>query len=199
MLPIYVSYFAGGGERSTAKTLKNAVGFVIGFTTLFVLLGALAGTLGGFLIKYQSVVNIVLGLIIVFFGLNYVGVFKFNIFNGNSGTADIKDLGFFSSFVFGIIFSVGWTPCVGTFLSAALMQASGEGTALSGMLMLLFYSLGLGVPFLISAILIDKLKNAFTFIKKHYKIINIICGAFLIVIGILMMTGTMGKFLALLS
>ena len=199
MLPVYISYFAGGGERSTAKTLKNAVGFVLGFTTLFVLLGALAGTLGSFLIKYQGIVNIILGLIIVFFGLNYIGIFKFSFFKGNSGTADVNELGFFSSFVFGIIFSVGWTPCVGTFLSAALMQASGEGTALSGMLMLLFYSLGLGVPFLISAILIDKLKNAFTFIKNHYTIINIICGAFLIVIGILMMTGTMGKFLALLS
>ena len=199
MLPVYISYFAGGGERSTAKTLKNAVGFVLGFTVLFVALGALAGTLGSFLIKYQGVVNIVLGLIIVFFGLNYIGVFKFNIFKGNAGSADTGNLGFFSSFVFGIIFSVGWTPCVGTFLAAALMQASGEGTMLSGMLMLLFYSLGLGVPFLISAILIDKLKNAFTFIKNHYTIINIICGAFLIVIGILMMTGTMGKFLALLS
>ena len=199
MLPIYISYFAGGGERSTAKTVKNALGFVLGFTVLFVLLGGLAGTLGSFLIKYQSIVNIILGLIVIFFGLNYIGIIKLNIFKGSAGTANTKDLGFFSSFVFGIIFSVGWTPCVGTFLGAALMQASGKGTAVSGMIMLLFYSLGLGVPFLISAILIDNLKNTFTFIKKHYNIINIICGAFLVVIGILMMTGTIGKILSLLN
>ena len=199
MLPVYISYFAGGGVRSTSKTLKNAIGFVLGFTVLFVMLGALAGTLGSFLIRYSKIVNIVLGLIIVFFGLNYMGILKFNIFKGASGTADTKDLGFFSSFVFGVIFSVGWTPCVGTFLSAALMQASGKGTAVSGMIMLLCYSAGLGVPFLISALLIDQLKSAFNFIKRHYGVINTVCGAFLVIIGILMMTGTMGRFLALLS
>ncbi len=199
MLPIYVSYFAGGGERSTLKTLKNATGFVLGFTALFVLLGALAGTLGSFLIRYQTYVNIILGLIIIFFGLNYIGIFKFNIFKGISNSANVKDLGFFSSFLFGIIFSIGWTPCVGTFLAAALLQASAKGTAISGMIMLLCYSLGLGVPFVISALLIDSFKNAFTFIKRHYGIINIICGVFLIIIGILMMTGTIGRFLAILS
>lgn len=199
MLPIYISYFAGGGERSTGKTVKNAFGFILGFTVLFVLLGALAGTLGSFLIKYRNAVNIVLGLVMIFFGLSYMGVFKFNIFKGNSGSADVKDLGFFSSVAFGIIFSIGWTPCVGTFLSAALMQASVKGTALSGMIMLFLYSMGLGIPFLISAILIDKLKSAFGFIKKHYGIINTVCGVFLIIIGILMMTGTFGSFLALLG
>ena len=136
MLPIYISYFAGGGERSTGKTVKNAFGFILGFTVLFVLLGALAGTLGSFLIKYRNAVNIVLGLVMIFFGLSYMGVFKFNIFKGNSSSADVKDLGFFSSVAFGIIFSIGWTPCVGTFLSAALMQASVKGTALSGMIKL---------------------------------------------------------------
>ena len=101
--------------------------------------------------------------------------------------------------VFGMVFSIGWTPCVGTFLSAALMQASVKGTALSGMIMLFLYSMGLGIPFLISAILIDQLKSAFGFIKKHYGIINTVCGVFLIIIGILMMTGTFGSFLALLG
>ena len=80
MLPIYISYFAGGGERSSRKTLLGAIGFVAGFTVIFVAMGALAGTLGSFLKEHQTAVNIVSGIIVIFFGLNFLGVFKFNIF-----------------------------------------------------------------------------------------------------------------------
>jgi cytochrome c-type biogenesis protein len=110
-----------------------------------------------------------------------------------------KELGFFSSMLFGIVFSVGWTPCVGAFLGSALMLASQQGQAVTGIIMLLCYSLGLGIPFVASAILIDKLKGAFAFIKKNYKTINIVCGALLIVVGVLMMTGLLGRFLTVLS
>lgn len=199
MLPVYVSYFAGGGERDTKKTLKNALGFVLGFTLVFVAMGAFAGTVGGFLNEYQTVVNVITGLIVIIFGLHFLGVVRFNIFKGMQGEVSTKNLGFFSSLLFGMIFSVGWTPCVGAFLGSALMLASQQGKAIVGMFMLLAYSLGLGIPFVFSAILIDKLKIAFQWIKKHYAIINKVCGIFLIVIGILMATGTMGRFLALLS
>lgn len=188
MLPIYVSYFAGGGERSMKKTLKNASGFVLGFTLVFIGMGALAGTLGSFLMKYQTTVNIVTGLIVIFFGLNFLGVFRLNLFRGSDRRVS-GDLNFFSSMLFGIVFSIGWTPCVGAFLGSALALASQQGHVLQGTLMLLVYSLGLGIPFILSAVLIDKLKGTFLFIKKNYKIINIICGIFLILIGILMMIG----------
>ena len=157
MLPIYISYFAGGKERSSKKTIINATGFILGFTLIFILLGTLAGTLGSFLSKYQIALNIITGLIVIFFGLNFIGVFKLNIFKG----ANVKikeDMGFISSLIFGFVFSIGWTPCVGAFLGSALMLASQQGTALKGLLMLLCYSLGLGIPFMISALLIDKLK-----------------------------------------
>ncbi|MBO5037667.1 MAG: cytochrome c biogenesis protein CcdA [Clostridia bacterium] len=199
MLPIYVSYFAGGGERTTRKTLANALGFVLGFTLVFVALGALAGTVGSFLTKYQFAVNIVTGLIVIIFGLNFLGILKLNLFKGMSGSAKTKDLGFFSSALFGIVFSIGWTPCVGAFLGSALMLASQQGKVLTGIIMLLAYSLGLGIPFVISAVLIDKLKSAFNFIKKNYKIINIISGSLLILLGVLMMTGLLGKFLSFLN
>ncbi len=199
MLPIYVSYFAGGGERSTSKTLKNALGFVAGFTILFVAMGALAGTLGGFLRQYQTAVNIVTGLIVVFFGLNFLGVFKLNLFKGMNNSVDKQNLGFFSSILFGIVFSLGWTPCVGAFLGSALMLASQQGKVITGVIMLFVYSLGLGIPFVISALLIDKLKNAFTFIKKNYKVINIICGSFLILVGALMVTGLLSRVLTILA
>lgn len=198
MLPIYISYFAGGSEKNIKKTVKNTLGFILGFTVLFVLMGALAGTFGRILNEYKTVVNIITGLIVICFGLNFLGVLKFNIFKGTKG-ARIENLGFFSSVLFGIVFSIGWTPCVGAFLGSALMLATSQGSAVQGIIMLLLYSLGLGIPFFISAILIDKLKGAFDFIKKHYKIINTVSGALLVVVGILMATGIFDKFLALLS
>lgn len=198
MLPIYISYFAGGGERKTSKTLKNATGFILGFTVIFVLMGALAGSFGKLLTKYSVIVNLITGLIVIFFGLNFIGVFKLNIFKGTK-MAKTENLGFFSSLLFGIVFSVGWTPCVGAFLGSALMMATSQGKVVEGIIMLLVYSLGLGIPFFLSAVLIDKLRGAFNFIKKHYKVINIICGSLLILVGLLMATGVFGKFIALLS
>ena len=199
MLPIYISYFAGGGERSTGRTLKGALGFVTGFTVVFVAMGALAGTVGSFLRQYQTVVNILSGLIVIFFGLNFLGVFKLNLFRGSSRSVKTDNMGFFSAMVFGVIFSIGWTPCVGAFLGSALMLASQQGHVVEGMLMLLAYSLGLGVPFLFSAVLIDRLKGAFNWVKAHYRQVNLVCGGRLVMVGVLMATGMLGKFLTVLS
>ncbi|HIZ56636.1 MAG TPA: cytochrome c biogenesis protein CcdA [Firmicutes bacterium] len=198
MLPIYVSYFAGNGEAgSQARTLKNALGFVCGFTLVFLLLGVFAGSIGSLLRDYQTAVNIVSGLIVIFFGLHFMGVFKFQLFKG-SRPYQTEKMGFFSSLLFGIVFSVGWTPCVGAFLGSALMLASQQGTMLEGMLLLLCYSAGLGIPFLISAVLIDSLKRAFGWIKSHYKIINTVSGCFLVLVGILMATGMLNRLLSLM-
>ena len=198
MLPVYISYFAGGGQRSVHRTLTGALGFVFGFTVIFVLLGALAGTVGSFLRTYQTAVNIASGLAVILFGLGFLGIFRLNIFRGGMGRVK-QSGGFFPSVVFGVIFSLGWTPCVGAFLGSALALASQQGHVVEGMLMLLAYSLGLGVPFLLSAVLIDKLKSAFNWIKAHYSVINLVCGALLVFVGVLMMTGTMGILVAWLS
>ena len=199
MLPIYVSYFAGGGTRSVKRTLTAAAGFVIGFTIVFTVMGTLAGTLGSFLKEHQTAVNLISGLVVVFFGLNFLGVFRLNLFRGGHGQADTREMGFFSAMLFGVIFSLGWTPCVGAFLGSALMLASQQGSTLMGTLMLLAYSLGLGIPFLLSAVLIDKLKSTFDWIKRHYQVINAVCGGFLVVIGILMAGGMLERLLGLLS
>lgn len=199
MLPLYISYFAGGGERSTRKTLLGATSFVTGFTIVFVMMGALAGTVGSFLKEYQTAVNVISGLIVIFFGLNFLGVFRLNLFKGFHREVDTSNMGCFSALVFGVIFSIGWTPCVGTFLGSALMLASQQSHTMTGMLMLLAYSLGLGIPFLFSAVLIDYLKTAFDWIKKNYKVINGISGGLLVGMGILMATGTFGRLLSLLS
>lgn len=195
MLPVYVSYFAGGGQRSTAKTLTCASGFVLGFTLVFVAMGALAGTLGSFLIQYRTAVNLICGIIVILFGLNYLGVLKLRLFERMGRSTRTDNMNFLSAVVFGLVFSIGWTPCVGTFLGTALMMASQQGSAMIGMGMLLCYSLGLGVPFLISAVLIDQLKSGFKFIKSHYDVINRICGVMLVVVGVLMATGMLNGLL----
>ena len=199
MLPIYITYFAGGGERTVKKTLTGALGFVLGFTAVFVAMGALAGTVGSFLTRHQTLVNLISGAVVILFGLNYLGVLKWNLFRGSRQAMQMGDLNFFSAFLFGVIFSVGWTPCVGAFLGSALMLASQQGSAVQGVAMLLCYSTGLGLPFLLSAVLIDQLKGTFNWIKAHYGIINKICGGLLVLVGAAMAAGMLGRLLAVLS
>ena len=199
MLPIYISYFAGGKEQNTKRTLTNAAGFVLGFTLVFTAMGALAGTIGSFLIKYQTAVNIVSGIIVIIFGLNFLGILKFHLFRGIGNNVNTENMGFFSALLFGVVFSVGWTPCVGAFLGSALMLASTQAHMVKGIVMLLCYSLGLGIPFVISAVLIEKLKGAFQFIKSNYTVINRVCGIFLIIVGVCMAAGVLGRFLTLIS
>lgn len=201
MLPLYISYFAGQNQEGrNGKALSNSLGFVLGFTLVFMSLGAFAGTLGILLNEYKGPFNLVSGIIVILFGLNFIGFLQVPLINRTSRlNYQFSKLGFFSSVLFGIIFSIGWTPCVGAFLGSALMMAAQSGESLNGMLMLFTYSLGLGIPFVISAILIEQLKNAFDFIKRNYKIINTISGLILILIGLLMATGYMGIFLSLFT
>ncbi len=196
MLPIYVSYFAGGSDKKQ-RVLPRAVAFVFGFTAVFSLLGLFAGSLGSFLAKYQTAVNIVTGGIVILFGLGYLEVINLPFFKGIQKISKPESV--FSAFLFGMVYSVSLTPCVGAFLGSALMMASSSGTATQGLLLLLVYSIGLGVPFVVSAVLLEQLSGAFDFIKKHYGIINKICGIFLIIVGISMMFGILGSLLALFS
>ena len=197
MLPIYLSYFAGQSD-SKGKAVIGSLGFVTGFTIVFVSLGAFASSLGKFIFQYSTAVNIITGGIVVLFGLSYLGVIHIKFLNINK-TFKSEKSNFFTSVLFGIIFSIGWTPCVGAFLGSALALASTTGSVIEGVLMLLCFSLGLGIPFIISTIFIDSLKSTFDFIKRHYKVITTISGLFLIVTGVMMMTGYMGYLLRLLS
>lgn len=200
MLPIYITYFAGQTQNSKTAAITNALGFVLGFTVVFVVLGAFAGSIGGLLIEYTAIVNLVGGIIIIIFGLNFMDVIHIPLLNTtkqmNLGNAQV---GFLSSLIFGMVFSIGWTPCVGAFLGSALMLAATSGNALKGILMLFSFSIGLGIPFIISAVLIEQLKSTFAFIKRHYRVINLISGGFLVAIGLLMATGFLGTMLSLLT
>ncbi len=199
MFPIYVGYFmgAGDGEGSRRAGALRALGFVLGFTILFVLMGAFAGTIGSFFVNYSTAVNLVGGAVISMLGLVYLGVLNIPLFKGVNGGWRGGD--FWTSLLMGMVFSVGWTPCVGAFLGSALVFASQTGSVLQGSVMLLLYSMGLGIPFILGAVLIERLKNVFDWLKKHSEIVSRVSGALLIVLGILMMTGLLGRLLGLMA
>ena len=193
MIPIYLMYFAGDANKKN-NTILNSVAFVTGFTLVFCLLGVFAGTIGSLLREYQTIVNIVCGIIVILFGLNYLEFIKIKLLKSGA-KQNTKITGLFSAFLFGIVFSINLTPCVGAFLGSALMMASTSGSMLKGASLLFVYSLGLGIPIIISAFLIKKLTVVFNFIKKHYKVINNICGIFLIIIGVAIMFGLVNRLL----
>ena len=179
MLPVYVTYFSAG-EAGKVGMFARAFAFMVGFTVVFVSLGVFAGSLGSALAAHRKVVNVVCGVMVILFGLGYLGVFRLPFSGMKSGRTPT---GVVSAFVFGLIYSVSLTPCVGAFLGAALMQAASEGGAVQGAILLLAYSLGLGVPFVLSAVLLNRFRVMFGFIKSRYNVINPICGALLILFG----------------
>ena len=156
MLPIYISYFAGDDKNNLKKKVINSIGFVLGFTTIFITLAVFASGFGALINSNKS-----------------KGI-----------KSEIKNLNFIKSFIFGVMFSISWTPCIGMFLSSALLLIAKHSDMLKGILLMLTYSLGLAIPFILSVFLIEALKNAFNTIKKHYKIVKIISGIILIAMGV---------------
>lgn len=192
MLPIYVAYFAGGSQRGTGRTALCALGFVLGFGAVLPAMAGLAGRIGGLLLRYRRIVNLISGMLIVVFGLNDLGLFRWDLFYSGSRVLDAQEKTGFSSVLFGIIFSIIWTPCMGAFPGSALAQ---RGYTVEGMVMLLSYALGFCIPFLICAILIDGLKGASGWVKRHDRIINLLSGSFLVLAGLSMATGLLERLL----
>lgn len=201
MIPVYVLYFAGSSEgRQARRTLLRALSFVLGFTALFVLLGVFAGSLGGLLVRYQSEVNLVLGMIMILFGLHYAGILKITLLEKTvKPEVQVQPKGYLSCALLGAVFAVGWTPCTGPLLGSAMMLAASKGSMLSGAMLLAFYSLGMGIPFVLCALIIDRVKGAFQAIKRHYKLVNRVCGVFLVIVGLAMMTGLYSRFALMLQ
>lgn len=199
LLPVYLAYFAGDadGGQDDRRTLLHAGLFVLGFSLVFVLLGVGAGTVGALFARWQRGLNLICGGLVVLFGLSFLEILPLPVFRGMG--AFERRVSMLSSFLFGLVFSVSLTPCVGAFLGSALALASSRGSAGLGALLLLVYSLGMGVPLLLSALLIARLKGAFDLVKRHYRLLNRIAGGFLIVTGLAMMAGLLDALLAILS
>ncbi len=184
MLPIYISYFAGEDDNKTAKALINSIGFVLGFTIVFLLLSIFASSLGSLISENIRYLKIAFGIIIILLGLNYMEILKLTFLNRTKKINSNKEnFNFFKAIIFGILFSISWTPCIGTFLSSALLLVAKEQDIIKGIILMLIYSVGLGIPFIISAVLLEKLKEMFNFIKRNYGKIKIISGIILIIMG----------------
>ena len=185
MIPIYIVYFTGKEEKNLKKAVINSIGFVLGFTFIFLLLSVFTSTFGNIVSKNMQYFKIVFGILIIIFGLNYMEVFKIKFLNKTKNIKmNIEKLNFLKAILFGIVFTISWTPCVGAFLSSALLLIAKNQNIMKGITLIIIYSIGLGIPFIISTILIEKLKTLFTFIKKHYGLIKKMSGLLLIVMGI---------------
>lgn len=192
MLPIYFLYLAGASDEDRvdeklkkSTLILNSIGFVIGFTLVFVLFGATATSLGSFLKNHRGTLKIVSGIVVFIFGLNFMGIIKIGLLNKEKRfNYQFKKLNFVKSIVFGLVFAFGWTPCVSAFLAPLFALASTSETLWKGMLILFVYSIGLGLPFIISAIIFDNIKGAFKVIQRYNRIISIISGVLLMLAGV---------------
>jgi cytochrome c-type biogenesis protein len=202
MLPIYFLYLAGQSGKAEISLASNkhrlfinSIGFVIGFTIVFTVLGATVTSLGHFLSNHRVILEKISGFAMILFGLNFTGIIKLRLLNlENRFDFKFKKLRFLTSIVFGIVFGLGWTPCLGAFLGSALAIASNSKTILEGILLLLFFSIGLGIPFIITSVIFEKISDAFRQIQKYSRVISIVSGVLLIVAGILVFTGNLKYF-----
>ncbi len=193
LLPIYLSFIIGENENVQSKKLFRAIAFVSGFTLIFVMMGVFSATLGSFIYMHKYYIDIVFGLIMILIGLNYLNIINIKIFNiTKKYSKDITVTSMYTAFLFGVFFSLGFTPCIGAFLGSALMMASTSGSVFQGMLYLLSYSLGIGIPFIISALFFEKTKKIQVFIKSHYLVVNRVSGSILILIGLYKIYGSLG-------
>lgn len=193
MIPLYLGYLAGGitPEGRSGKLVGNSLAFVLGFSIIFVAMGVAASVAGQFLRDHLTLLNRIGGVLIILLGLNYIGVFSLPFLNTEHRLKmkSMQGMGPVRSLLFGMVFSLGWTPCVGPFLGSALMMAANAAQVSTGILTLICYALGLGVPFILVALLVGQLEGAFAAIKKHYRIIVLVAGILLIVMGIALVAG----------
>lgn len=202
LLPVYLMYLSGSRDEESrhGRLILNTLGFIAGFTVVFVLLGATASGLGHLLGQHRNLLQRIGGVIMILFGLNFLGVLNFSFLNATKKLdARPDNLKFFSSALFGGVFSLGWTPCLGPFIGSALIMASASGTLLKGIILLLSFSLGLGVPFLLTALLWGRMQGAFSFVKRHLGKIKAVSGILLILVGLLMALDFIGYYMGLFS
>lgn len=193
MLPVYFLYLAGNVENSNngqaifkARLVINSIGFVVGFSIVFVVLGATVTALGRFLAANRDVLRMTSGVAMMLFGLYFTGIFKLAFLNTEKRfTVNTNKLHFPGSVLFGMAFGFGWTPCLGVFLGSALALAGNSGSIAEGILLLLSYSIGLGVPFIMSSIVFEKTRSIFRKIQACSSQISMASGLLLFAAGIL--------------
>ena len=203
LIPGYISFISGASlQELTAtddiskvrrKVIYNSLAFVLGFSVVFILLGASATAISKLMLRYLRPISIVAGCVIIIIGLHTMGIFKISaLYSEKRFQTNTRPVNVFGSFVIGLAFAFGWTPCIGPILAGILAVAAAQNTVWKGIRLLAVYSLGLGIPFMITAYSITLFLKLFDKIKKYLNIIEWIAGLLLVIIGILMITGGLG-------
>ncbi|WP_155306154.1 cytochrome c biogenesis CcdA family protein [Desulfosarcina widdelii] len=180
----------GSTDKNMAPAMLNSLMFVLGFSAVFVVLGASATWLGGFLIQRLPLLVNLAGVVIIIFGLQQIGLFRFGfLLTTKQIDLPAEKLGSFKAPLLGAAFAFGWTPCVGPILAAILTYAATMDTVGKGVGLLIVYSAGLGIPFLLTTVAMKGFFRIFSKIKKYMGLIQKISGSILVLLGILMITG----------
>ena len=192
LVPGYLGYVSGSAAPKS-KVLAGSVLFVLGFSAVFVSLGVLAGTAGLVFLARNQWIQIILGALVVIFGLAMIG--QFSLLQRSIKVPFSPKVGLAGAPILGVVFALGWTPCIGPTLSAVLVLASDSGDPVRGGILATFYSLGIGIPFLLIAAGFGWASRSISFVKKHIRAFNVFGGVMLIVIGLAMVTGIWGQFM----
>jgi cytochrome c-type biogenesis protein len=199
LIPSYITYITGlsfadlNSEHPTHKvreqTIIHSLLFIAGFTCVFVLLGASATFLGDFLHEHKTAIRRIGGILIIVFGIHVSGIFDIGVLLGEKKlTLHRKPAGYLGSFVVGIVFAAGWTPCIGPILATILAVAATEGR---GVWLLLSYSMGLAIPFFLSSLAMHQFLIFFRRFKRHIRMFEVVTGAVMVVVGILIFTNSL--------
>jgi cytochrome c-type biogenesis protein len=213
LVPSYITYITGvsfkdlseGGSKGKMRwlTISHSLLFIMGFSLIFVLMGASATYLGQVLIQYQSWIMKVGGVLIIILGIHFTGWITIPFLQMERRfELKQKPLGYLGSFLVGVVFAAGWTPCVGPILSTILLYASTAKSFTTGIVLLAAYSMGLGLPFFVASLAFNTFLSAFDKIKRYMRVIMFVSGVFLIVIGILLLTDlftTLNNYLNILA
>ncbi len=200
VIPSYLAFITGISleELSQQESLKkvrkkviaNSLMFILGFSILFIALGASATFLGKFLFRNIRWLEIIGGVFVIILGLHFAGIFRLKFLDREKKIhLKKKPLGYLGTCLVGVAFGAGWTPCVGPILGAILTMAATTQDVLKGIILLTFYSAGLGLPFFLSAVILHKFFEYFKTIRKYFKVISIVGGVLLIIVGILLISG----------
>lgn len=197
LVPAYISFISGHSvselktegqnPKLAASVFLASIFFVLGFSVVFIMLGAAAGELGHFVYSARAILTRVAGVLVIFFGLQLAGVFNLMpLMREKRYQGQIKAAGPAKAFLFGLAFAFGWSPCIGPILASILAVAANQGTAMRGIFLLAVYSLGLAIPFLLTAVLIKQFLKFSNKIKPYFRAIEISGGVILIAVGVLM-------------
>lgn len=209
LVPSYVSFITGvsfedlriHGDEKRVRFLAvtNSLVFIAGFSTVFITLGAFSSLLGQWLYTFQDWLRIAGGVLVIIFGLFIAGFLKLDfLMKEKKFTLHGRPAGYIGTFLIGMTFAAGWTPCIGPILGSILLVASTKGSAVYGFKLLMVYSLGLGVPFFISAVAFNMFLSSTRTISKYMRPITIASGLILIAFGVILLTDNLGMLAGLM-